>query len=90
MFPAMWLAGVAYADENVPAGLKSTAQGLFEAMAFGFSSAVGGFIGGLLLESIDGRGIFLVFGIIILGGLALVERIKRYLPEKNVPAVENS
>jgi PPP family 3-phenylpropionic acid transporter len=89
MFPAMWLAGVAYADENAPVGLKSTAQGLFGAMAFGFGSAVGGFVGGLLLESIGGRGMFLVFGIIILGGLVLVEGVKRLLPQEKA-AVINS
>jgi len=84
MFPAMWLAGVSYADEHAPAGLKSTGQGLFSAMAFGFGSAVGGFVGGLLLESIGGRGMFFVFGIIILAGVALVEGAKRLFPEKTL------
>lgn len=77
IFPAMWLAGVSYADENAPAGLKSTAQGVFGAMTFGFGSAVGGFVGGLLLGSIGGRGMFMVFGIVILVGLALIEGVRR-------------
>jgi len=81
----MWLAGVAYADELAPAGMKSTAQGLFGAMSFGFGAAIGGFLGGLLLESIGGRGMYLVFGLIILGGLALIEVIKRILPIEEVP-----
>lgn len=85
IFPAMWLAGVAYADENAPAGLKSTAQGLFGAMSFGFGSAVGGFLGGLLLGGVGGRGMYLVFGLIIFGGLALIEIVKRLLPEEKVP-----
>src|SRR5215208_1277456 len=72
IFPAMWVAGVTYADEQAPAGLKSTAQGLFGAVSFGFGSAMGGLIGGPLLESIGGRGMFLVFGLIILGGLGIV------------------
>jgi MFS transporter, PPP family, 3-phenylpropionic acid transporter len=83
IFPAMWLAGVSYADENAPASLKSSAQGLFGAMCFGFGSAVGGFIGGLLLGSIGGRGMFLVFGIAILIGLAIAEAIRRFFPDKN-------
>jgi MFS transporter, PPP family, 3-phenylpropionic acid transporter len=83
IFPAMWLAGVSYADENAPAGLKSSAQGLFGAMCFGFGSAVGGFIGGLLLGSIGGRGMFLVFGIATLIGLAIAEAIRRFFPDKN-------
>jgi MFS transporter, PPP family, 3-phenylpropionic acid transporter len=85
IFPAMWLAGVAYADEHAPAGLKSTAQGLFGAVSFGVGSAVGGFIGGLLLENLGGRGMFLVFGFIILGGLAVIEVVKRILPLEEVP-----
>lgn len=85
IFPAMWLAGVAYADEHAPAGLKSTAQGLFGAMSFGFGSAVGGFLAGLLLESVGGRGMYLVFGLIILSGLAVIEVLKRLLPIEEVP-----
>jgi MFS family permease len=87
LFPAMWLSGVAYADEHAPVGLKSTAQGLFGAVSFGCGSAVGGFVGGLLLESVGGRGLFLVFGLAILVGLALVEIVKRILPAEEVPQV---
>ena len=85
IFPAMWVAGVAYADEHAPDGLKSTAQGLFGAMSFGFGAAVGGFLGGLLLGSVGGRGMYLVFGLIILVGLALIELLKRILPIEEVP-----
>ena len=83
IFPAMWMAGVSYADENAPAGLKSSAQGLFGAMTFGVGSAVGGFIGGLLLESIGGRGMFSAFGIIVLVGLVMAEAIRRFFPNKD-------
>lgn len=85
MFPAMWLAGVSYADENAPIGLKSTAQGLFSAMSFGFGSAVGGFIGGILLESMGGRSMFMVLGLVILVSLALIEGAKRVFPKKAIP-----
>jgi MFS transporter, PPP family, 3-phenylpropionic acid transporter len=83
IFPAMWLAGVSYADEHAPAGLKSSAQGLFSAMSFGVGSAVGGFLGGPLLESIGGRGMFLVLGMIILAGLGLAEGFRRLYPVKD-------
>lgn len=85
IFPAMWSAGVAYADEHAPAGLKATAQGILGAVSFGIGSAVAGFVGGPLLESIGGRGMFLVFGIIILIGLALVETIRRIFPVDTNP-----
>jgi PPP family 3-phenylpropionic acid transporter len=83
LFPAMWLAGVSYADENSPAGLKSSAQGLFGATTFGVGSAVSGFVGGLLLGSIGARGMFLVLGVIILAGVAVAEAVRRLFPEKN-------
>jgi MFS transporter, PPP family, 3-phenylpropionic acid transporter len=83
IFPTMWLAGVSYADENSPSGLKSSAQGLFGAMMFGVGSAVAGFVGGLLLESIGGRSMFIVLGIIILTGLVVAEGIRRLYPEKD-------
>ncbi len=83
IFPAMWTAGVSYADENAPAGLKASAQGLFGAFSFGVGSAFCGFIGGPLLESIGGRGLFLVLGIVILAGLVIAEGLKRLFPEKS-------
>jgi len=82
IFPALWTAGVAYADEHAPLGLKSSAQGLFGAASFGFGGAVSGFISGLLLESIGGHGMYLVLGIIIFAGLAIAEGIRRFFPEK--------
>ncbi|HEY3473974.1 MAG TPA: major facilitator superfamily domain-containing protein 6 [Anaerolineales bacterium] len=83
LFPAMWVAGVSYADENSPPGLKSSAQGLFGATTFGVGSAVSGFVGGLLLGNIGGRGMFLVLGVIIFAGLAVAEGVRRLFPEKD-------
>lgn len=83
IFPALWLAGVSYADEHAPLRLKSSAQGLFGAMTFGVGSATAGFLGGLLLETIGGRGMFLMLGIIVLVGLAMAEGIRRVFPGKD-------
>jgi MFS family permease len=77
----MWSAGVAYADEHAPSNLKSTAQALFGAMSFGFGSAVGGFVGGLLLDSVGSRGMYTVFGVIILLGLGLIEGTRKLFPD---------
>jgi PPP family 3-phenylpropionic acid transporter len=78
-FPAMWVAGVSYANENAPAGMSATAQGLFGAMVFGFGTAVGGFTGGLLLDNVGGRGLCLVFGIAVLATTAIVALIQKGL-----------
>jgi MFS family permease len=62
--------------------MKSSAQGLFGAMSFGVGAAFSGFISGLLLESIGGRGMYLVLGILILLGLAAAETVRRLFPEQ--------
>jgi hypothetical protein len=57
-------------------------------MMFGVGSAFSGFVGGLLLGSIGGRGMFFVLGITILAGLAVAEGIRRLFPEReDVPQV---
>ncbi|MFT3892973.1 MAG: MFS transporter [Anaerolineales bacterium] len=60
-FPLMWSAAVNYADENAPAGLRSTAQGILGTAAYGIGSSVGGLICGPLLGSLGGRGMFFTF-----------------------------
>jgi MFS family permease len=79
-FPLVWVAGVSYADENSPQGMKATAQGLFGAMVFGFGAAAGGLVGGLMLGSIGGRWMYLIFGSCVLacvGVITLLERAER-------------
>lgn len=79
-FVAMWIGGVTYAQENAPPGFAASAQGMFSGMVFGIGAAAGGFTGGLLLESLGGRGLYLVFGLIILGIAALATLLRLRLP----------
>lgn len=51
-FAAMWMAGVAYADETAPAGLGATAQGLFGGVSMGLGVALGAFSGGYLYDTV--------------------------------------
>jgi PPP family 3-phenylpropionic acid transporter len=78
-FSAMWVAGVAYADDHAPVGMRTTAQGLFSAMVLGIGMAVGGFVGGPLLESVGGRTLYLIFGVGVFAILAVVVIVQRGL-----------
>ena len=79
-FPIMWVAGVAYAHAHAPEGLRTTAQGLFGAMVSGIGAAVGGFVGGLLLANLGGRGMYTIFGIFVFVILLLATLIRAKLP----------
>ena len=76
-FPAMWIAGVAYADQYAPPGMRATAQGLFGAMVFGLGLAIGGFVGGPLLENWGGQVLFLIFGAVVLIVVAVVALLQK-------------
>ncbi|MBN1438502.1 MAG: MFS transporter [Anaerolineales bacterium] len=85
-FPVMIIAGVAYAHERAPAGYTATAQGMFSATVFGIGCAAGGFLGGPLLETLGGRGLFLVYGAITTVILAAGALLGRMLPARRPAA----
>lgn len=80
-FAALWVAGVSYINENAPPGLSATTQGVFGAAVFGFGAAVGGFIGGILLERVGGAAMFAFFGFTTLGMLIVYILLERRLPK---------
>lgn len=85
-FSAMWIAGVAYANQYAPEGMNATAQGLFGATIVGFGTAVGGFLGGPLLENMGGRVLFLVFGCIVLATVLIAALLEMRLPPERQAA----
>jgi PPP family 3-phenylpropionic acid transporter len=83
-FASLWVAGVSYVNEIAPPGLSATAQSIFGATVFGFGSAVGGFLGAILLERVGGAGMYAIFG-----ALLLVALIVYLLLEKRLPKVQH-
>ncbi len=71
-FPMVWVAGVSYADENAPADMKATGQGLLGAMMLGFGGAFGSLVSGLMLGGLGGRLMYLLMGIIVLVSVGVV------------------
>ena len=86
-FPALWVAGVSYANENAPAGLSATAQSVFGSMIFGFGAAAGGFIGGILLENLGGQMMYAIFGTMVLVMLAVYVFVEPRLSIQNEEAI---
>ena len=79
-YPLLTVAAVTYADEHAPKGYRATAQGLFNASTGGIGSAVGGFAGGLLFESMGAEGMYLVCCLFVALILVFVGLVRRALP----------
>jgi PPP family 3-phenylpropionic acid transporter len=79
-YPLLNVAGVTYADEQAPPGLRATAQGLFNVATGGIGAAIGGFLGGPLIESIGASGMYLIFSMFIVFVVILVSLVRRILP----------
>jgi PPP family 3-phenylpropionic acid transporter len=86
-FPAMYVAAASYADQNAPTGMNTSAQGLLSATVFGLGMAAGGFLGGPLLGSLGGRGLYLAFGTAVLAIAVAVTLLERRLPAKHEASV---
>ncbi len=79
-FPLLLVGGVSYADENAPAGMGATAQGIFNSAFMGFGFAAGGFLGGVLIDYIGVQPMFLVFGALTLAATLVFEILQRAQP----------
>ena len=88
--PLFWVAGVNYAAENAPAGLKASAQSLLGLMVSGLGAAAGGLLGGYLLGAVGGQGTFAVTGVLMLASLVLVAVLERKVRPVQVRLLERS
>ena len=86
-YAAIYTAGVNFADQVAPPGMKATTQGMFSGTLMGFGSAAGAFMGGILMDRFTPGGMYGITGMIVLAGLIaflLVER--RFFPVNKIPA----
>jgi PPP family 3-phenylpropionic acid transporter len=90
-YPLLTVAAVTYADEQAPKGYRATAQGLFSAATGGIGAAVGGFIGGLMIEELGAKGMYLVFCGFVILVLVVVSLIRHALPpeKERVPLTDS-
>lgn len=70
-FPVFMVGAVSYAYDNAPPGMGASAQGVMGAMIFGFGSASGGLLGGLLLGVAPARVMYAIIGVVLLLSLFL-------------------
>ena len=82
-YPLAWVAGVSFADEKAPGGYRATAQGLFSTVGIGLGSSVGGFIGGLILESLGARSLYLIFAAFVFVVTVVVWGIRKKLKRED-------
>lgn len=75
-FPAMWLAGVTFSQENAPPGMSATAQGIFSSVSMSFGASTGSFVGGLLLGAMDVRGVYYILGATVLAAFGVISILR--------------
>ena len=75
-FSAMWVAGVAYANQMAPSGMGATAQGLFSGVMMGIAAATGAFLGGALYQDLGGAMMYRVMAITVFVSILIYLLIK--------------
>ena len=70
-FAAFLIGGVTFVSERTPQGLSTTAQAIFNTVAFGLASIAGSMIGGYLYDTVGMAALFRIFSLIGFGGLTV-------------------
>jgi PPP family 3-phenylpropionic acid transporter len=81
-FAAIFIAGVSYADQVAPPGMKATTQGMFNGTLMGFGAATGGLLGGLLMDRFSPGGMYAIVGTVVLVGLVVFLLVERRIVPK--------
>lgn len=76
-FALFFLAGVEYLNSLLPPYLRTSAQSIFSATAFGFSALIGTFGGGWIIKVSDSGTLYLVLSGFVLVGVLLSPRLLR-------------
>ncbi|MDP2989241.1 MAG: MFS transporter [Kiritimatiellota bacterium] len=70
-FAAFLVGAVTFVSEHTPEGLSTTAQAIFNTVAFGLASITGSMIGGYLYDTVGMTSMFRVFSLLGLVGVAV-------------------
>jgi MFS transporter, PPP family, 3-phenylpropionic acid transporter len=81
-YAAIFTAGVHFADQIAPPGMKATTQGMFSGTLMGFGAAAGGLLGGILLDHFSPRGMYAIMAAVVLAGLVVFLLVERRLVSK--------
>jgi MFS transporter, PPP family, 3-phenylpropionic acid transporter len=82
-YPAILLAGVSYANQIAPPGMKATTQGMFSGTLMGLAAATGGLLGGVLMERFHPAGMFGIIGAVVLVSLVVFLLFERRFASAN-------
>ncbi len=83
-FAAVYTAGVYFADQVAPPGMKATAQGMFNGTLMGFGAAAGGLLGGILMDRFSPSVMYAGVGGLVLVGLLIFLLFERRLAARTV------
>ncbi len=87
-FAAVYTAGVYFADQVAPPGMKATAQGMFNGTLMGFGAGAGGLLGGVLMDRFSPSTMYAAIGGSVLVGLFVFLLFERRLSQKQVAEIE--
>jgi PPP family 3-phenylpropionic acid transporter len=91
-FATYLVGGVTYMSEHAPAGLSTTAQSLFNLVAFGLGSIAGSLVGGYLYQTAGVTTLFRALSVIAAGGFVLFLISQRWpgnAARDRVPAMDS-